>query len=49
MHPTPRPSAQIIDLAAYRATHRKPVTVRFLLPSWPWGWLMPVVVRWEIG
>jgi hypothetical protein len=45
MHPT----AQIISLAAYRATHRKPLVIRFLLPSWPWGWFSPVVVSLEIA
>lgn len=44
----PRHTAQIIDLAAYRAAHRKPVVVLFLLPSWPWGWLVPVLVEMSL-
>ena len=42
-------SAQIIDLHAWRREHRPPeptfVSVPFLLPTWPWGWLQPVVVE----
>ena len=45
MSPITPHTAQIITLSDYRP--RKPVVVR--LPSWPWGWMMPVVVQWEIG
>jgi hypothetical protein len=46
-------SAQIIDLHAWRREHRPPepifVSVPFLLPTWPWGWLKPVVVEVDLG
>jgi hypothetical protein len=46
-------SAEIIDLHAWRREHRAPetmfVSIPFLLPTWPWGWLQPVVVEVDLG
>ena len=46
-------SAKIIDLGAWRREHRAPkktcVSVPLLLPTWPWGWLQPVLVEVDLG
>jgi hypothetical protein len=46
-------SAEIIDLRAWRREHRAPettfVSVPLLLPTWPWGWLQPVLVEVDLG
>ena len=46
-------SAEIIDLGAWRREHRAPkktcVSVPLLLPTWPWGWLQPVLVDIDLG
>lgn len=46
-------TAQIIDLGAWRRKHRAPQTnamrIPFLLPTWPWGWLQPVLVEVEVA
>jgi len=46
-------SAEIIDLQAWRRAHcvakTKSVSVPLLLPTWPWGWLQPVLVEVEVG
>jgi hypothetical protein len=42
-------SAQIIDLRAWRREHRSaeptPVKIPVLVPTWPWGWLLPVLIE----
>jgi hypothetical protein len=42
-------SAEIIDLRAWRREHRSvertPVKFPFLVPTWPWGWLLPVLME----
>ena len=46
-------SAEIIDLCAWRRERRAPettfVSVPLLLPTWPWGWLQPVLVEVDLG
>jgi hypothetical protein len=47
-------SAEIINLHAWRRErNRVPkttfVSIPFLLPTWPWGWLQPVVVEVDLG
>ena len=42
-------SAEVIDLRAWRRARREPerkqVKIPLLVPSWPWGWLQPVLVE----
>jgi hypothetical protein len=42
-------SAKIIDLRAWRLEHRAPertqVNIPLLVPTWPWGWLAPVLIE----
>lgn len=46
-------SAEIIDLRAWRRDHRPeqasvehvPVKMPLLVPTWPWGWLLPVLIE----
>jgi hypothetical protein len=49
-------SAEIISLHAWRREHREhrepettSVSVPFLLPTWPCGWLQPVLVEVDLG
>jgi hypothetical protein len=49
-------SAEIIDLRAWRQEHRETqepetrlISVPFLLPTWPWGWLQPVLLEVAVG
>jgi hypothetical protein len=46
-------SAEIINLRAWRRAHRTHettfVSVPLLLPTWPWGWLQPVLVEVDLG
>jgi hypothetical protein len=46
-------SAEIIDFCAWRREHRAPeatsVSVPVLLPTWPWGWLLPSLVDLDLG
>lgn len=45
-------SAEIVDLRAWRREHRplEHSLVKFplLLPTWPWGWLLPVLIEMTI-
>jgi hypothetical protein len=45
-------SAEIIDLCAWRREHRPvehaPVKIPLLVPTWPWGWLLPVLIEMTI-
>jgi hypothetical protein len=42
-------SAEIINLRAWRRAHRETermqVNVPVLVPTWPWGWLAPVLIE----
>jgi hypothetical protein len=53
-------SAEIISLQAWRQQHcahhepearseDRPVSVPFLLPTWPYGWLQPMLVEVDMG
>ena len=46
-------SAEIIDFCAWRREHRAPeatpASVPVLLPTWPWGWLLPSLVDVDLG
>jgi hypothetical protein len=46
-------SADIIDFCAWRREHRAPdttfVSVPLMLPTWPWGWLLPSLVDVDLG
>ena len=45
--------AEIIDFRAWRREHRAPetTTISFpvLLPTWPWGWLQPMLLEVNVG
>ena len=42
-------SAEIVDLHVWRREHKarqhRLVTFPVLLPTWPWGWLLPVLAE----
>jgi hypothetical protein len=49
-------SAEIISLEAWRRGHcvhhepeRSPLRIPFLVPTWPYGWLQPMLVEIEVG
>jgi hypothetical protein len=49
-------SAEIISLEAWRrrhCAHHEPedssVRVQFLVPTWPWLWLQPMLVEIDVG
>jgi hypothetical protein len=46
-------SAEIIDFRTWCREHRAPETTSIsfplLLPTWPWGWLQPVLLEVDVG
>jgi hypothetical protein len=46
-------SAEIISLQAWRSEYHEPanrsVNFSLLLPTWPYGWLRPMLVEIDVG
>ncbi len=46
-------SADIIDFRAWCREHKAPettaISIPLLLPTWPWGWLQPVLLELSVG